>query len=41
MADTTVIANQQVHYDAPMDGDQAQQRDAVLENFATHSGEVK
>ena len=41
MADTTVIANQQVHYDAPMDGDQAQQRDAVLENFATHSGEVR
>lgn len=27
---------QDVHYDAPVVGDQAQQRDAVLENFATH-----
>jgi predicted anti-sigma-YlaC factor YlaD len=28
---------EQAHYDAPMDGDQAQQRDAVLQNFAAHS----
>jgi hypothetical protein len=27
---------QAVHYDAPVIGSQAQQRDAVLENFATH-----
>ncbi|HEY7302793.1 MAG TPA: hypothetical protein VH601_01660 [Bryobacteraceae bacterium] len=27
---------QEVHYDAPVVGDQAQQRDAVLENFAAH-----
>lgn len=27
---------QEIHYDAPVIGDQAQQRDAVLENFATH-----
>jgi hypothetical protein len=27
---------QEVHYDAPVIGSQAQQRDAVLENFATH-----
>ena len=27
---------QDVHYDAPVVGDRAQQRDAVLENFATH-----
>lgn len=27
---------QDVHYDAPVMGDQAQQRDATLENFATH-----
>jgi len=26
----------QAHYDAPMEGDQAQLRDAVLENFAAH-----
>ena len=32
---------QQVHYDAPMDGNQAQQRDAVLENFAAHGGELR
>lgn len=38
-SDVTVA--QQVHYDAPMDGDQAQQRDAVLENFAAHGGEAK
>jgi len=28
---------QQVHYDVPVEGDQAQQRDAVLQNFALHS----
>jgi len=27
---------QQVHYDVPVVGDQAQQRDAVLQNFAVH-----
>lgn len=27
---------QDVHYDAPVVGDQAQQRDATLENFAAH-----
>lgn len=27
---------QEMHYDAPVVGDQSQQRDAVLENFATH-----
>lgn len=27
---------QDVHYDAPVMGDQAQQRDATLENFAAH-----
>ncbi len=27
---------QGMHYDAPVVGDRAQQRDAVLENFATH-----
>jgi predicted anti-sigma-YlaC factor YlaD len=31
----------QVHYDAPMDGSVAQQRDAVLENFAAHNSETK
>jgi predicted anti-sigma-YlaC factor YlaD len=31
----------QVHYDMPMDGDQAQQRDAVLANFAVHPGDAK
>ena len=35
MADS-VVSDTQVHYDAPMDGDQAQQRDAVLQNFAAH-----
>jgi anti-sigma factor RsiW len=40
MADA-VVSDQQVHYDAPMDGDQAQQRDAVLQNFAAHSGETR
>ncbi len=39
MADT--VTAEQVHYDVPMDGDQAQQRDAVLQNFAAHSGEGK
>lgn len=41
MSVDSVVADQQVHYDVPMDGDQAQQRDAVLQNFAAHSGEVK
>jgi anti-sigma factor RsiW len=27
---------QQVHYDVPVEGDQTQQRDAVLQNFAVH-----
>jgi len=27
---------QQVHYDVPVVGDQAEQRDAVLQNFAVH-----
>lgn len=36
-----VMADQQVHYDVPMEGDQAQQRDAVLQNFAAHAGETK
>lgn len=35
------VATEQVHYDAPMVGDQAQQRDAVLQNFAAHAGDVK
>ncbi len=30
------IVAQDMHYDAPVVGDRAQQRDAVLENFATH-----
>jgi predicted anti-sigma-YlaC factor YlaD len=38
-ADSTVV--EQVHYDAPMDGDQAQQRDAVLQNFAAHTVDLK
>jgi anti-sigma factor RsiW len=29
-------AVEQVHYDVPVVGDQAQQRDAVLQNFAIH-----
>jgi hypothetical protein len=32
-----VIA-QNTHYDAPVVGDEAQQRNAVLENFAAHEG---
>jgi hypothetical protein len=32
----SIGSDQQVHYDVPMDGDQAQQRDAVLQNFAAH-----
>jgi len=40
MTDDTVSVTQ-VHYDAPMDGDQAQQRDAVLQNFAAHPGDGK
>jgi anti-sigma factor RsiW len=40
MADTVVV-DRQVHYDVPMEGDQSQQRDAVLQNFAAHSGEAK
>jgi hypothetical protein len=35
------VTGEQVHYDVPMDGDQAQQRDAVLQNFAAHPGEAK
>ncbi len=30
------IIAQTAHYDAPVIGDDSQQRDAVLENFATH-----
>lgn len=30
------IVAQEIHYDAPVVGDRAQQRDAVLENFAEH-----
>ncbi len=37
-SDTVVT---QAHYDAPMNGDQAQQRDAVLENFAAHGSAFK
>jgi anti-sigma factor RsiW len=33
-----VIAAQQWHYDAPVVGSQAQQRDAVLVNFVSHQG---
>jgi len=33
---TSESAVQQVHYDVPVEGDQAQQRDAVLQNFAVH-----
>jgi hypothetical protein len=35
---TDSVVTEQAHYDVPMDGDQAQQRDAVLQNFAAHSG---
>jgi hypothetical protein len=38
---TNSQAVEQVHYDVPMDGDQAQQRDAVLQNFAAHTVEMK
>lgn len=31
-------AAQSAHYDAPVTGDEAEQRDAVLENFAVHEG---
>ena len=34
---TDESAVRQVHYDVPVEGDQAQQRDAVLQNFALHS----
>jgi hypothetical protein len=34
MAAPSVI--QQVHYDVPVEGDMAQQRDATLQNFALH-----
>ena len=34
-------AVEQVHYDVPMDGDQAQQRDAVLQNFAAHNVDLR
>ena len=34
MAESAV---RQVHYDVPVEGDQAQQRDAVLQNFAVHN----
>jgi hypothetical protein len=34
---TAESAVQQVHYDVPVEGDQAQQRDAVLQNFAVHN----
>ena len=30
-----------LHYDAPVIGDQAQQRDAVLANFASHQGPLQ
>jgi len=33
---TAESAVRQVHYDVPVEGDQAQQRDAVLQNFAVH-----
>jgi len=33
---TAESAFRQVHYDVPVEGDQAQQRDAVLQNFAVH-----
>lgn len=40
MTDSSVMTSQ-LHYDVPMDGDQAQQMDAVLQNFAAHSEESK
>jgi hypothetical protein len=33
-------ATEQAHYDVPMEGDQAHQRDEVLQNFAAHSVNV-
>jgi hypothetical protein len=36
----TVVA-EQTHYDVPMDGDQAHQRDEVLQNFAAHTVSLK
>jgi anti-sigma factor RsiW len=36
----TAVA-QQVHYDVPMEGDQSQLRDAVLQNFAAHDASLK
>jgi hypothetical protein len=35
--DSPVAVVQSAHYDAPVFGSQAEQRDAVLENFAAHS----
>lgn len=35
------IIAQDFHYDAPVTGSQAQQRDAVLENFASHQGSLQ
>ena len=35
---TESVVAQQFHYDAPVVGSQDQQRDAVLENFASHDG---
>jgi hypothetical protein len=34
--EASAVIAQNVHYDAPVFGDQAQQRDAVLTNFASH-----
>ena len=38
ISETVVAQNGVRHYDAPVTGSQAEQRDAVLENFATHPG---
>jgi anti-sigma factor RsiW len=38
---TEPVLAQQAHYDPPMEGDQAQLRDAVLENFAAHSSTIQ
>jgi hypothetical protein len=32
------VLAQNAHYDVPVTGDEAQQRDAVLKNFAVHEG---
>lgn len=32
------VVAQSAHYDAPVTGDETEQRDAVLENFAVHEG---